>query len=83
MIIVLLHFYTNTKMRLVKSYTYEGTTLKLYTTVQFSGDDVYPRPRMLWQLKINWLQWHDSAHYAEIIKLRPVKTNNVSTMCPH
>jgi len=39
MIIVLLHFYTNTKMRLLKSYTYDGIALKIYTTVQFSGDD--------------------------------------------
>ena len=40
MIIVLLHFYTNTKMRLLKSYTYDGIALKIYTTVQFSGDDL-------------------------------------------
>jgi len=40
MIIVLLHFYTNTKMRLLKSYTYDGIALKIYTTVQFSGDDM-------------------------------------------
>jgi len=31
MIIALLHFYTNTKMRLLKSYTYDGTALKIYT----------------------------------------------------
>jgi len=41
MIIVLLHFYTNTKMRLLKSYTYDGIALKIYTTVQFSGDDLF------------------------------------------
>lgn len=40
MIIVLLHFYTNTKMRLLKSYTYDGIALKIYTTVQFSGDEL-------------------------------------------
>jgi len=40
MIIVLLHFYTNTKMRLLKSYTYDGIALKIYTTVQFSGDEM-------------------------------------------
>ena len=27
-------------MRLLKSYTYDGIALKIYTTVQFSGDDI-------------------------------------------
>lgn len=44
MIIVLLHFYINTKMRLLKSYTYDGIALKIYTTVQFSGDDMVQFP---------------------------------------
>ena len=41
MIIVLLHFYTNTKMHLLKSYTYDGIAPKIYTTVQFSGDEIH------------------------------------------
>jgi len=38
--IPLLHFQTNTKMRLLKSYSYDCSALKNYTTVQFSGDEL-------------------------------------------
>ena len=34
-------------MRILKSYTYDGIALKIYTTVQFSGDDVWTQIVML------------------------------------